>query len=38
MTTSTLQHKDNKAVVVEDREIKKLLRRMITFQMVLCVF
>lgn len=31
MTTSTLQHNDNKAVEVENRVIKKLFRRLITF-------
>jgi hypothetical protein len=37
MTTSTLQHNDNKAVV-ENRVIKKLFRRLITFLFVLFVF
>ncbi len=38
MTTSTLQHNDNKAVEVENRVIKKLFRRLITFLFVLFVF
>ncbi|STW54684.1 4-hydroxyphenylacetate permease [Klebsiella pneumoniae] len=38
MTTSTLQHNDNKADEVENRVIKKLFRRLITFLFVLFVF
>ena len=38
MTTSTLQHNDNKSVEVENRVIKKLFRRLITFLFVLFVF
>ncbi|MCV5753545.1 4-hydroxyphenylacetate degradation protein, partial [Escherichia coli] len=34
MTTATLQHNDNKAVEVENRVIKKLFRRLITFLFV----
>jgi ACS family 4-hydroxyphenylacetate permease-like MFS transporter len=34
MTTSTLQHNDNKAV--ENRVIKKLFRRLITFLYSVC--
>lgn len=35
MTTSTLQHNENKVVEVEKRVIKKLFRRLITFLFVL---
>lgn len=38
MTTSTLQHNENKVVEVEKRVIKKLFRRLITFLFVLFVF